>query len=128
MDPGYQGGGSSGTGAVPPGAVPTFPRTVPRTISVPRGNDHAAGFDNANVRMSVVGDRAASPQQAGQPPSSSSSSAHWQQQQQQPINGDVTSPFVNSTTPGERYANLRFHVQSFLLGIVQGFLKVFLNS
>jgi len=103
MDSGYQGGGG-GAGAVPSAAVPTFPRTVPRTISVPRGNDHAqAGFDNANVRMSVVGDRAASPQQAGQAPSSSSSSAHWQQQQQQqPANGDVTSPFVSSTTPGER--------------------------
>lgn len=93
----------SGGGGAAAGPVPTFPRTVPRTISVQRnGNDHG-GFDNAN-RMSLVSDRAVSPPQTAHAPSSSSSSAHWQQQQQQqPVNGDVTSPFVNSTTPGERY-------------------------
>jgi len=93
----YQGGGG-GPSAISPAAVPTFPRTVPRTMSVQR-NDHSGGFDNAN-RMSLMTDLAASPPQPAQPPSSSSSSAHWQQQQ--PVNGDVTSPFVNSSTPGER--------------------------
>ena len=93
------------------GAVPTFPRTVPRSVSIQR-NDRS-GLADAN-RMSVIGaDRAASPPQSAQAPSSSSSSAaHWQQQQ--PVNGDVTSPFVNSTTPGERCVHLSFSFRQML--------------
>jgi len=79
--------------------VPTFPRTVPRTVSIPR-NDHHAAADGAN-RMSSVTDRTTSPPHTAQAPSTSSSSAHWQQQLQ-PVNGDVASPFLSAATPGER--------------------------
>lgn len=107
-------------------AVPTFPRTVPRTVSIQR-NDHT-GLENTNRMSLVAGDRPASPSHTVQAASSSTSSAHWQQQQQQqPVNGDVTSAFVNSTTPGDRYMYYHWVTQMMSIQISQIMDKHFLQ-